>query len=180
MIDAAIETVREAAAPGLGRSIGPLLPISLALLVGFMMLQSFGIIAESAKAELNLSDTALGAVQGVSAAIPLVIISVPIGIWVDRRNRVLILISMAIGWTIGTFTAAAPNTAILFLGRMLTSIGQPGGLTAVLSLGADYCRPDQCGRALDPEHRQDCRYFSLNALGSGPACAASREFRGST
>lgn len=148
-MNAASKTIANAPAPPLGRSIGPLLLISLALLVGFMMLQSFGIMAESAKTELHLSDTALGAVQGVSAAIPLVLFSVPIGIWVDRRNRVRILIVMAIGWTAGTFvTAAAANMAILFVGRMLTSIGTTGGLTAVLSLGSDYCRPEQRGRAL--------------------------------
>lgn len=142
-------TVTAAAAPPLTRSIGPLLIISLAILVGFTMLQSFGIMAESAKAELGLSDTALGAVQGISAAIPLVLLSIPIGIWVDRRNRVPILLVMGIGWTLGTFiTAAAPNTFVLFLGRMLTSIGTTGGLTAVLSLSADYCRPEQRGRAL--------------------------------
>ena len=143
------ETVTSAPAPRLSRSIGSLLLISLAILVGFTMLQSFGIMAEAAKAELHLSDTALGAVQGVSAAIPLVLFSVPIGIWVDRRNRVLILLIMGIGWTLGTFiTAAAPSTLILFLGRMLTSIGTTGALTAVLSLSADYCRPEQRGRAL--------------------------------
>ena len=141
--------VTAAPAPPLSRSIGSLLLISIAILVGFTMLQSFGIMAESAKAELGLSDTALGAVQGVSAAIPLVLFSIPIGIWIDRRSRVPILLVMGIGWTLGTFvTAAAPNILVLFLGRMLTSIGTTGGLTAVLSLSADYCRPEQRGRAL--------------------------------
>jgi MFS family permease len=136
-------------APALASSIGSLLLVSLSMLVGFMMLQSFGIMGESAKAELHLSDTALGAVQGVSAAIPLVLFSIPIGIWVDRSNRVWILTIMSIGWTLGTFvTAAASTTSILFLGRMLTGIGTTGGLTAVLSLASDYCRPDQRGRAL--------------------------------
>jgi MFS family permease len=145
----AIATVDEAPAPTLGHSIWPLLVISLAILVGFTMLQSFGIMAESAKAEMHLTDDALAVVQGVSAAIPLVLFSIPIGLWVDRRNRVRIMIAMAVAWTLGTFlTAAAPSTLILFLGRMLTAIGTTGGLTTVLSLASDYCRPDQRGRGL--------------------------------
>jgi MFS family permease len=146
-MDSAI--VSDAPAPRLGSSIFQLLLISLAILVGFTMLQSFGIMAESAKAELHLSDTALAIVQGVSAAIPLVIFSIPIGIWVDRWNRVAILILMAIGWTLGTIvTAIAPTTPILFAGRLLTAIGTTGGLTAVLSLASDYALPEQRGRAI--------------------------------
>src|SRR5579872_6864757 len=149
MMDAIAQMPTDAPAPALRSSMGSLLLISLAIFTGFTMLQSFGIMAESAKAELHLSDTALGAVQGVSAAIPLVLFSVPIGIWVDRWNRVVILILMAFGWTVGTFiTAAAPSTAVLFAGRMLTGIGTTGGLTAILSLASDYCRPQQRGRAL--------------------------------
>jgi len=135
--------------PALKSSIGSLLLVSLAMLVGFTMLQSFGIMAESAKAEMGLTDSELAIVQGVSAAIPLVLFSIPIGIWVDRWNRVAILIIMALGWTLGTvITAAASTTTILFFGRMLTAIGTTGGLTAVLSLASDYCRPEQRGRAI--------------------------------
>ncbi len=142
-------TVSKAPAPSIGTSIVPLLLISLSMLVGFTMLQSFGIMAEAAKAEMGLSDSALAIIQGVSAAIPLVLFSIPIGIWVDRWNRVAILIIMAVGWTLGTFlTALAPSPTVLFFGRMLTAIGTTGGLTTVLSLASDYCRPEQRGRAI--------------------------------
>lgn len=148
-MEAAAPTIDTAPPPAIGHSIWPLLLVSLAMLVGFTMLQSFGIMAESAKAEMHLSDDQLAIVQGVSAAIPLLVFSIPIGIWVDRRNRVRILTLMAGAWTAGTFlTAAAPSTAILFAARMLTAIGTTGGLTTVLSLAADYCRPDQRGRGL--------------------------------
>jgi MFS family permease len=149
MSEIAMNAVTDAPPPPLTRSLVPLLLISLAILVGFTMMQSFGIMAESAKAELHLTDSALAVVQGVSAAIPLVIFSIPIGIWVDRWNRVTILILMALGWTLGTFLpAAATTTPILFAGRLLTAIGTTGGLTAVLSLASDYCEPEQRGRAI--------------------------------
>jgi len=143
------EVVSAEPAPALRSSTGPLLLVSLAMLIGFTMLQSFGIMAETAKAEMHLSDAELALVQGVSAAIPLLLFSIPIGIWVDRRNRVRIILVMALAWTLGTFgTAAAPSVPILFAARMLTGIGTTGGLTAALSLASDYCRPEQRGRAL--------------------------------
>jgi MFS family permease len=147
-MEAIVHVTREPA-PALRSSLGSLLLVSLALFVGFTMLQSFGIMAETAKADLHLSDAALAAVQGISAAIPLVLFSIPIGIWVDRASRVRILIVMAVCWTLGSFvTAAAASTLILFFGRMFTAIGTTGGLTAALSLASDYCRPEQRGRAI--------------------------------
>lgn len=134
---------------GVRTAYGPLCLISFAMLSGFTMMQSFGIMAEAAKAELGLSDTAIAAVQGVSAALPLAFFSIPIGIWVDRSNRARILLLMALGWTFGTFiTAMASTTPVLFCGRLLTAMGTTGGLTAVLSLAADFCAPAQRGRAI--------------------------------
>jgi len=139
----------DAATPTIGRSFGGMLLLSLSMAVGFTVMQSFGIMGESAKAEMGLSDVALGTVQGVAAALPLVLFSIPIGIWVDRGDRVRLLIIMAITWTLGTaLTAAAPNVPSLFVGRMLTGIGTTGALTAALSLAADMCLPHQRGRAM--------------------------------
>ena len=141
--------VDAAPAPSIGRSIAPLLLISFAIAIGFCAMQSFSIMAESAKAELQLSDYALAFVQGFGSAIPMVLFSVPIGILVDRHNRVRLLIALAAIWTLGTFvTAISPNATILFIGRMLTGIGTTGALTAVLSLSADLCLPDQRGRGM--------------------------------
>ena len=141
--------VTSAPAPTIGRSIVALLIISLAIAVGFTALQSFGIMAESAKRELGLSDTTLALIQGGGAALPLLIFSIPIGVWVDRGNRVRLLLLMGIIWTVGCFvTAAAPGATILFIGRMLTGIGTTGALTAALSLAADLCLPEQRGRGL--------------------------------
>src|SRR4029453_19238023 len=95
--------VTSAPAPTIGRSIVALLIISLAIAVGFTALQSFGIMAESAKRELGLSDTALALIQGGGAALPLLIFSIPIGVWVDRGNRVRLLLLMGAVWTAGCF-----------------------------------------------------------------------------
>lgn len=145
----AVQPPRTPASPSLGTSALPIAILSLSIGIGFTMMQSFGIMAETAKADLGLSDEALAAVQGVSAAIPLFLFSIPIGLWVDRANRIRIMILMASCWTIGTVvTAMSGTTLVLFAGRLLTSIGATGALTAILSLTADYCRPEQRGRGI--------------------------------
>ena len=133
----------------LSGSIVPLLLLGVLIASGFMAMQSFGIMAQSAKTELGLSDQALALIQGLSAAVALVLFSIPIGIMVDRLHRVRLLIALASCWTAGTFlTAIAPSAWILFVARMMTAIGATGALTAVLSLTADMCRPEQRGRGL--------------------------------
>ncbi|PXA90070.1 MFS transporter [Nostoc sp. 3335mG] len=140
---------RAATTPGLGRSLVPLLALALSMAIGFTVMNSFATVQDGAKAELGLSDTLLALIQGVGAAVPLVLFSIPVGILVDRYNRVRLLLALAGLWTAGTLlTAYAPGAGMLFAARMMTGIGTTGALTAALSLGADLCRPDQRGRAL--------------------------------
>jgi len=135
--------------PSFLRSVFPLLILALAMASGFTMMTSFSLVQEGAKAEMHLSDTILGVVQGVSAAVPLVLFSIPIGILVDRTHRIRLLIGLSAIWTLGTFlTAIAHNVPMLFIARMLAGIGTTGGLTAALSLIADLCVPAQRGRAM--------------------------------
>ena len=135
--------------PTLRRTLGPLLLLGMAMAVGFTMMGAFGTVQEGAKAELRLSDTQMGLIQGVGAAVPLVLFSIPIGILVDRFNRIRLLILMAAIWSAGTaLTAVASGPAMLMAARVLVGMGAGGGLTAALSLGADLCPPDQRGRAM--------------------------------
>ena len=136
-------------APGLGRALPPLVALALSMAIGFTAMGSFATVQEGAKAELALSDTMLALIQGVGAAVPLVIFSIPVGILVDRFNRVRLLLALAALWTAGTLlTGYAIGAPMLFVARMMTGIGTTGALTAALSLAADLCRPDQRGRAM--------------------------------
>ncbi|KQM89656.1 MFS transporter [Sphingomonas sp. Leaf226] len=139
----------EAAAPPFAKTLLPLLALALAMAVGFTMMGAFGTVQEGAKAELHLSDYTLSLVQGLSAALPLAVFSIPIGIMVDRFNRVRMMIALAFVWTLGTvLTGLAHSVSLLFVARMLTGIGTTGALTAALSLCADFCVPTQRGRAM--------------------------------
>lgn len=138
-----------AGAPTLSGSALPLLILALAMASGFTMMTSFSTVQEAAKAEMGLTDTVLSLIQGVSAAVPLVLFSIPIGILVDRSNRLRLMTFLALVWTVGTgLTGFADNSWTLFAARMLAGIGVTGALTCALSLAADYCQPAERGRAL--------------------------------
>ncbi|MFS0773245.1 MFS transporter [Sphingomonas sp. 1P08PE] len=142
-------TIALAPRTGFRSALPSLLALTLAMTVGFAMMGSFGTVQESVKAELRLSDATLGVIQGVSAGLALVVCSIPVGILVDRFNRVRLLIALALIWTVGTaMTAVAQGSTMLFLARVLTATGTTGALTAALSLTADLCVPEQRGRAM--------------------------------
>lgn len=142
-------TATASAMPRFGAVVPRLLVLALAVAVGFALFGSFSTVQEAAKAELGLSDVQLSLAQGVAAAIPMVGLSVPIGVLVDRGNRLRLLIAFALLSVAGSMlTAAATGFAMLFAGRMLTGIAMTGGLTAGLSLAADLVVPTRRGWAV--------------------------------
>ncbi|WP_088182521.1 MFS transporter [Sphingobium sp. Z007] len=142
-------TATPAHTPSFLHQLPPLLILALAMGAGFTMMGSFSMVQEGAKAEMGLSDFQLSLVQGVAAAVPLLLFSIPIGLLVDRTNRLRLFIGLAMIWTLGTFlTATAQSVPTLFVARMFAGIGTTGALTAALSLCADLCPPHQRGRAL--------------------------------
>lgn len=131
------------------RTLPSLLALTLTMAIGFTMMASFGTVQEGAKVELGLSDAVLGVIQGVSAALALVVFSIPVGLLVDRFNRKRLLVGLALLWTLGTaLTAIATGPAMLFVARLLAATGTTGALTAALSLTADLCVPERRGRAM--------------------------------
>lgn len=136
-------------APPFARALPRLLILALAVCVGFGLIGSFSTVQEAAKAELGLSDVQLGLIQGVGTAVPLVLLSVPIGVLVDRGNRLRLMVVFALLSVAGTLvTAIAVNVATLFVARMLAGVAMAGGLTAALSIAADLCAPDRRGWAV--------------------------------
>lgn len=128
---------------------GAIAALTLAVLLAFLLVGSFSAVQEAAKAELGLSDPELALAQGVSAAVLLVGLSIPVGALVDRVNRLNLLRVMALVWTLGTLgTAFAVGPVTLFLARMAASIGIAGALTAAISIAADLSRPETRGKTL--------------------------------
>jgi MFS family permease len=146
---AAQETGTRETFPSFLRALPALLVLTVAVAIAFVVLGIFSTVQESAKAEMHLSDMQMGLIQGLSMAVPLGLLSIPLGIAVDRSHRMRILIVMAVVWTIGTaMTGLAQSAGLLFVARMLASVGAVGALTATIPVAADLCEPGHRGRAM--------------------------------
>lgn len=138
-----------AAPPPLSRSLPAVILLALVLAAGNAMLGVFSAVQEAAKAELALSDTQLGLLQGLAVSLPLAALSIPVGIAVDRANRVRLLLATSAAWTIGTLlTVWSTTLPALFTARMLAGLGANISTTIAISLAADLCLPAQRGRTL--------------------------------
>lgn len=95
-------------------------------------------LIEPIKAELQLSDTAIGFLTGTALAIFYTGMGIPLGILADRVER-----RRLIGWSIGIWSAmtaacgAATNFTQLLLARIGVGIGEAGGTPASQSMLAD-------------------------------------------
>lgn len=95
-------------------------------------------LIEPIKAELHLSDTAIGFLTGTALAIFYTGMGIPLGLLADRVNRRrLIAISIAV-WSVMTATCGvAANYTQLLLARIGVGIGEAGGTPGSTSMLAD-------------------------------------------
>lgn len=126
-----------------------LLLLALVMTAGNCMLWVFSAVQEATKAEMALSDGQLALLQGLAVSLPLAALSIPVGMLVDRGNRVRLLLAMSIAWTLGTLlTAWATSVTVLFAARVLVGLGANISTTVAISLAADMCAREARGRSL--------------------------------
>lgn len=131
------------------RSVPALIALALAIAAGWQAIGLFSTVQEAAKAELGLSDTQLGFIQGVGAAVPLILLSIPIGRLIDRRGRIGLMITLASCAVVGLLiTAFAQSATMLFASRTFTSLAANCAITAAISIAADLCVPTRRGSAM--------------------------------
>ena len=110
---------------------------------------AFSPLQESVRTGLRFTDLQMGMLQGLSAAIPIVVLSIPVGRLTDRVNRVRVLIVVEAVACIGALgTAFADSFVLLFVARILASIGLVCGLPVAVSIAADLSTRERRGRAL--------------------------------
>ena len=121
----------------------------LVLMFNFIDRQIVGILADSIKADLNLSDTQVGLMTGLSFAIFYTTLSIPLAIVADRWNRSkVIAIAIAI-WSVMTILCGAAMSFFqIFLARIGVGIGEAGSSPASHSLIADLFPPERRATAL--------------------------------
>ena len=131
------------------RLLPALILFAFVVALGQQALAQFSLVQDSAKAAMGLSDEQLGLIQALGAAVPMLLLSIPIGILVDRTNRLRLTIILASVWTVGTIgTAFANDIWTLTLCRMAAGVGATGAVTAIISIAADLCAPAQRGRSM--------------------------------
>lgn len=100
---------------------------------------ALGILVEPIKAELQISDTAMGLLTGLAFAVFYSVMGVPIARLADRWSRVKVLALAIALWSIATAACGrAWNYWSLFLFRCTTGVGEAGGSPPSHSLISDY------------------------------------------
>ena len=116
--------------------------ICFAYLFGFMDRIIVGLLTPAIQADLGLSDTDMGIIQGLAFAVFYTLFGLPIGLAADRANRKWLLTTGTVVWSL--FTAAAGLARSfwgLFGARVGVGIGEATLNPCATSLIGDYFKP---------------------------------------
>ncbi len=123
--------------------------VAFALLAGTAARSVISPLQELAKADIGLSDNQLALLQGFAIALPLALVSIPIGRFVDRSNRSRLLLLLSLLFSVGSIlTAFAHSFTTLLVARMLVGGAFAGAVPAAVSLGSDLSSTTTRGRVM--------------------------------
>ncbi len=115
----------------------------------FIDRQILSILLESIKADLGLSDQALGFLAGFAFAAFYATMGIPIALWADRGNRRnLISVALALWSAMTALSGLAQNFWQLALARIGVGIGEAGCSPPAHSLISDFYAPHERATAL--------------------------------
>lgn len=121
--------------------------LTLAYTVSFIDRQVLNLLVTPIQADLGLTDTQISLLQGMAFVLTYVLMSVPLGRWVDRSSRVGILAVGVTAWSIATMACGAARGYLqLGLARMGVGAGEATVTPVAWSLLADYFPPDRLAR----------------------------------
>ena len=121
----------------------------LAFVFSFIDRIIIALLVEPLKADLGLSDTDLGLLQGFAFAIFYALVGLPIGRWADRYSRRAIIGIGIFLWSLMTAACGLARSFMeLFLARVGVGVGEAALSPAAYSMIADYFPPRQLGRAI--------------------------------
>ncbi len=105
-------------------------------------------LQETMRLVLPLTDNEIALLQGPALAVPLLLVSVPLGLLIDRYSRVRLILILAALDVVGSIgTALASDFAVLFTARSLVGLTTLAVNPAAFSLLADLYAPVHRGRA---------------------------------
>jgi MFS family permease len=115
--------------------------IVLLVIYAFNFVDRFalGLVLDSIKVDLRLSDSQLGFLSGIAFALFYSIMGLPIARWADRGNRVTIIALTATLWSVMVALCGMATSFLqLMLIRIGVGIGEAGCVPPAHSLIADY------------------------------------------
>ncbi|MCU6454851.1 MFS transporter [Sphingomonas sp. A2-49] len=128
------------------------LVLAMLLLVytfNFLDRQILGILVAPIKAELQLSDTQLGALGGIAFALLYSTLAIPLALVADRTSRSwVITISLGVWSAFTALCGLATGFWQFFVFRLGVGVGEAGGVAPSYAMIADYFPPHQRARAL--------------------------------
>jgi MFS family permease len=110
---------------------------------------ALGILTQSIKLDLKLSDSELGLLSGIAFALFYSTMGIPIARWADSGNRVTIMAVTTALWSAAVaLCGAARNLVQLMLIRVFAGVGEAGALPTVNSLIPDCFSRAERSRAM--------------------------------
>ena len=123
--------------------------VILSIFISTAARQVLNPLQELVKNDLGLSDNQVALLQGLALALPLILLSFPLGRLVDRWNRSKLLFAFAMGCAVGSFfTAFAHSYPVIFASRMLVGLSFAGAFMTALSLISDLSSAASRGRSI--------------------------------
>jgi MFS family permease len=119
---------------------GVLLTVLTAILVfNYLDRIALGVVLEEIKLEFRLTDTQLGLLTGIAFTLFYSLMGIPIARWADRGNRVTIIVTTTVIWSLAVALCGAARGFVQLMAiRVAVASGEAGCIPAAQSLIADY------------------------------------------
>jgi MFS family permease len=123
--------------------------LTLVYTLNFIDRNLINVIAQPIIAEFGLTDTQFGFLNGAPFAIFYALMGIPIAMFADRHNRVIIVaLCIAIWSVMAALCGFATSFAFLVMARIGVAIGEAGGTPPSNSIIGDYFKPKSRAAAL--------------------------------
>ncbi len=107
-----------------------------------------GLLVQPIKADLSLSDTQIGIIQGLAFALFYSLFTLPVGFLIDRWKRMPVIWGGSLVWSMATISGGfAQSFGALFASRVVMGAGEATITPGSGSLIADYFPPKKRPRA---------------------------------
>jgi MFS family permease len=135
--------------PGTRRAWFVVVVLMVLYIFSFVDRMIIALLVAPIKAELNLSDTAIGVLHGLAFALFYTFVGVFLARLADTWNRTKLIAIGVFIWGLATAASGlAGGFMTLFLARVIVGVGEATLSPAAYSMISDYFCPEQRGRAM--------------------------------